>query len=402
MNKSNHRVYLDHAATTAVRPEVADAIYEVFKNSYGNPSSFYQEGHEAYHLMEDARKTIAEALNALPEEIYFTSCGTESDNWAIKGTAFALQKKGRHMITSKIEHPAVLRSMEWLEKQGFEVTYLDVDSLGRIDPEDVRKALRDDTILVSIMTANNEIGTIQPIAEIGQICREKKIYFHSDGVQALGAIPIDVKAMNVDMMSFSGHKLYAPKGIGMLYMRKGVRIENLMHGGGQEKRKRPGTENVPYIVGLAKALELAVKEMPETNAKLLEMRDYLMREIPKRIPHTKLNGDPVHRLPNNVNFSFEFIEGESILLLLDSEGYNGSSGSACASASLDPSHVLLAIGLPHEIAHGSLRISLGRENTMDEVKVFADELPVIIERLREMSPLWEDFKAGRIVKPLIP
>lgn len=401
MQKSESRVYLDHAATTAVRPEVIDTVTDVLKNHYGNPSSFYLEGHESAKILENSRKIVSQALNADPKEIYFTSCGTEADNWAVKGTAFAKKEQGKHIISSKIEHHAVLHSLDWLAKQGFEIQLLDVDEYGRVNPDDLRAAIRPDTILVTIMMANNEVGTIQPIAELGKICREHKVLFHTDAVQAFGAIPIDVEAMNIDLLSLSGHKLYAPKGVGALYMRKGVRIESLIHGGAQEMRKRAGTENLPYIAGLAKAVELAMSEMEENRERLIEMREYLKDEILKSIPHSKLNGHPEERLPNNLNFSFEFIEGESILLMLDALGYDCSSGSACTSASLDPSHVLLAMGMPHEIAHGSLRVTFGKENTMADIEKFARELPPVIERLRMMSPLWEDFRHGKI-DALIP
>ncbi len=402
MNRTQHRIYFDHAATTAVRPEVADVIYDVMKHVYGNPSSLYKEGHEAAHLVADARARLADILNCAPNELYFTSCGTESDNWAIKGTAFKLAGKGKHLITSKIEHHAILHSMEWLKTQGFDITYLDVDELGRVNPQDVAAAIREDTILVSIMMANNEVGTIQPVEEIARICHEKQVLFHCDAVQAFGAIPIDVKKLGVDMMSFSGHKLGTPKGIGLMYMRRGVRIDNLIHGGAQEYGKRAGTENVPYIAGLAKAAEMAMAEMPEKTARLTELREYLVKELLSKIPHSRYNGDPVHRLPNNMNFSFEFIEGESILLMLDALGYDTSSGSACASSDLKPSHVLLAIGLPAEIAHGSIRITLGSDNTKEDIEALAKDLPEIIERLRQMSPLWEAFQKGEIENCLIP
>lgn len=401
MNTEKKRIYLDHAATTAVRPEVREVVSGILEREYGNPSSFYEEGHRAAHILENSRHALASAIGANDREITFTSCGSESDNWAIKGSAFALKQKGRHLITSKIEHHAVLHSMQWLERQGYEVTYLDVDEYGRVLPETLEAAIRPDTILISIMMANNEVGTIQDIARLGEIARQHKILFHSDAVQAFGAIPIDVRELPVDMLSFSGHKLYAPKGVGAFYMRSGIRIDNFLHGGAQEKGKRAGTENLALIAGFAKAAELAVQEMPENTRHLLEMRDYLMKAISERIPHAKLNGHPEQRLPNNLNFSFEFIEGESILLLLDALGYACSSGSACTSASLDPSHVLLAMGMPAEIAHGSLRITMGRENSLEDVKAFASDLPAVIQRLREMSPLWEDYQKGRI-RCLIP
>lgn len=383
------RVYLDHAATTPVRPEVLAEMLPIFSGVFGNPSSFYKDGRDAKHALEDARAKFAACINADPSEIFFTSCGTESDNWAIKGAALANQAKGKHLITSKIEHHAVLHSCKALEKQGFSVTYLDVDAFGLVDPEAVRQAIRPDTILVTIMMANNEIGTIQPIKTIAGICRDQKVLFHSDAVQAAGAIAIDVRELGVDMLSFSGHKIYAPKGVGALYMRKGVRISNFMDGGAQEHNRRGGTENVPAIAGFAKAYELAVAEMADSNARLYNLRDTLIEGILSRIPFTRLNGHRTSRLPNNANFSFQFIEGESILLMLDYYGYECSSGSACTSGSLDPSHVLLAIGLPHEIAHGSLRVSFGHSNTMEDVSQIIDDLEVIVQRLRDMSPLYD-------------
>jgi cysteine desulfurase len=380
---------LDHAATTPVRPEVLEAMLPVFSRQFGNPSSFYKTGQEAKRLLEQSRQTVAGCINADPREIFFTACGTESDNWAIKGTALALADKGRHIITSKIEHHAVLHSCEALERQGYNITWLDVDDNGLVDPQAVRQALRPDTILVSIMMANNEIGTIQPIAEIGAICRENKVLFHTDAVQAAGALPIDVRALGVDMMSFSGHKLYAPKGVGALFLRRGVRIANLLDGGAQESNRRAGTENVAGIVAFARAFELAVDELAKTGQQLTQLRDAFIAKVRGKIPHTRLNGHPTLRLPNNINLSFAFIEGESILLMLDHYGYECSSGSACTSGSLDPSHVLLAIGLPHEIAHGSLRVSLGRTTQAEDLDRLADDLVVIVDRLRAMSPLYE-------------
>lgn len=388
MNEAK-RVYLDHAATTPVRPEVLEAMLPVFSRQYGNPSSFYKTGQEARRLLEQSRQTVATCINADPRELFFTSCGTESDNWAIKGTALALAGKGRHIITSKIEHHAVLHSCEALARQGYDITWLDVDADGLVDPEAVRRALRPDTILVTIMMANNEIGTIQPIAAIGTICRENKVLFHTDAVQAAGALPIDVRALNVDMMSFSGHKLYAPKGVGALFLRRGVRIANLLDGGAQESNRRAGTENVAGIVAFARAFELAVDELAKTGPQLTQIRDAFIAKVLATIPHTRLNGHPTLRLPNNINLSFAFIEGESILLMLDHHGYECSSGSACTSGSLDPSHVLLAIGLPHEIAHGSLRVSLGRTTRAEDLDRLADDLVVIVDRLRAMSPLYE-------------
>ncbi|HHU07149.1 MAG TPA: cysteine desulfurase NifS [Clostridiaceae bacterium] len=395
------RIYFDHAATTAVRPEVISAMLPIFEDVYGNPSSFYNEGYAANRYIEQSRQTVAELLNVSPKEIFFTSCGTESDNWAIKGTAFSKQKKGKHLITSTIEHHAVLHSMQALEKLGYEVTYLEVDGYGLVDPRQVEEAIRPDTILVSIMMANNEIGTIQPVAEIAEICRAKGVLFHTDAVQALGAIPVSPHDLGADLMAFSGHKFYAPKGVGIMYIKRGVRIANFMDGGAQENRRRAGTENTPYIVGITKALELALAAMPEESKRLIALRDDLIRQLQSTIPYTKLNGHPVKRLPNNINLAFEFIEGESILLLLNELGYQASSGSACTSGSLDPSHVLLAIGLTHEIAHGSLRLSLGKENTKEDTDKLANDLPGIIERLRLMSPLYADFKRGKI-KNIIP
>lgn len=385
------RVYLDHAATTPVRPEVIDVMLPIFQEHFGNPSSFYGRGQEAKRLLEDARQRVATCLNAQPHEIYFTSCGTESDNWAIKGVAKAQLAKGKHIITSKIEHHAVLHACEALEHQGYEVTYLDVDADGLIDPEAVRAAIRPDTILVSIMMANNEIGTIQPIAEIGAICREHKITFHSDAVQAAGAVPIDVTQLPVDLLAISGHKLYAPKGVGVLYIRKGTRIATFMDGGAQERNRRAGTENVPYIVGFAKAFELAMAEMTDNATRLSALRDDLIGKVLKAVPYSRLNGHPTKRLPNNANFSFEFIEGESILIMLDYNGFECSSGSACTSGSLDPSHVLLAIGLPHEKAHGSLRVTFGHSSEAEDNDRLVGALVKIVARLREISPLWETF-----------
>jgi len=389
--KNVSRVYLDNAATTAVRQEVIDAMLPVFQENFGNASSIYQEGQKAKNTLEDARARVAVCLNAEPSEIYFTSCGSESDNWAIKGAAYRWAKKGKHIITSAIEHHAILHSCEALAKQGYEITYIPVDEFGLVNPADIEAAIRPDTILVSVMMANNEIGTIEPIEEIAKICRAKKVLFHTDAVQAGGTLPIDVKALGVDMLSLSGHKLHAPKGIGVLYIRKGAVISNLMDGGGQERAKRAGTENLPYIVGFAKALELATSEMETSTPKLEKLRDGLINAVLGTIPHSRLNGHPTKRLPGNANFCFEFIEGESLLLLLDSMGFSCSSGSACTSGSLDPSHVLLAIGLPHEIAHGSLRVTIGKFNTEEEVMSIVPALQKIVQRLRDMSPLYEDF-----------
>ena len=388
-------IYLDHAATTYVKPEVFEAMKPYFTEEYGNPSSIYSIGRLNRKVVEDARISVAKSIGAAePSEIYFTGSGTEGDNWAIKGTALRLMKKGKHIITSNIEHPAVLATCEFLEKQGYEITYIKVDDKGLINPEDVDRAIRPDTILVSVMMANNEIGTIEPIKEIAQVCKKHGVLFHTDAVQAAGNIPIDVKDLGVDLLSVSGHKFYGPKGIGMLYIRKGVKIENFVHGGHQERNKRAGTENVPGIVGFATALELANKNMEAHHKKLSNLRDRALKGITDRIPHIRVNGSMEKRLPGNLNVSFRFVEGESVLLMLDMKGIKASSGSACTSGSLDPSHVLLAIGLPHEIAHGSLRMSFGDINTEEEVDFLIDSLDEIINKLRNMSPLYEDFNKG--------
>ena len=385
--------YMDYSATTYVKPEVLDAMMPFFTEKFGNPSSFYGISRETKMAVDNARAQVAKAINCDPNEVYFTGGGSEADNWAIKGIATAHMKKGNHIITTKIEHHAVLHTCEFLEKFGFEVTYLDVNEEGFIDLKQLESAITDKTILVSIMFANNEIGTIQPIKEIGAICREKKVLFHTDAVQAIGSVPVDVKEMNIDLLSLAGHKLYGPKGIGALYIRKGVRIDNLIHGGGQERGRRAGTENIPGVVGLGKAIEIATENIEENRARLTVLRDKLIDGILERIPYARLNGPRGDkRLPGNSNISFEFIEGESILLSLDFEGICASSGSACTSGSLDPSHVLLAIGLPHEKAHGSLRTTLGAASTEEDVEKLLNELPPIIERLRNMSPLWYDFK----------
>ena len=384
-------VYMDYAATTYVKPEVLEEKMPFFTEKYGNPSSFYGISRETKMAIDKARGRVAKALNCDMNEVYFTAGGSEADNWAIKGIASAHRKKGNHIITTKVEHHAVLHTCEYLEKQGFEVTYLNVDEEGFINLEELNNAITDKTILVSIMFANNEIGTIQPIKEIGEICRERKVLFHTDAVQAVGNIEIDVKDMNIDLLSLAGHKIYGPKGIGALYVRKGVRIDNLVHGGGQERARRAGTENTASIVGLGKAIELASENLEEHNKKLTVLRDRLIDGL-LEVPHTRLNGPRGDkRLPGNVNITFEFIEGESILLSLDFEGVCASSGSACTSGSLDPSHVLLAIGLPHELAHGSLRLTLGDGSTDEDVDYVLEVVPPIIERLRNMSPLWEDF-----------
>lgn len=385
--------YMDYSATTYVKPEVLDAMMPFFTEKFGNPSSFYGISRETKMAIDNARAQVAKAINCDPNEVYFTGGGSEADNWAIKGIATAHMKKGNHIITTKIEHHAVLHTCEFLEKFGFEVTYLDVNEEGFVDLKQLEEAITDKTILVSIMFANNEIGTIQPIKEIGALCREKKVLFHTDAVQAVGSVPVDVKEMNIDLLSLAGHKLYGPKGIGALYIRKGVRIDNLIHGGGQERGRRAGTENIPGVVGLGKAIELATENIEENRARLTVLRDKLIDGILERIPYARLNGPRGDkRLPGNSNISFEFIEGESILLSLDFEGICASSGSACTSGSLDPSHVLLAIGLPHEKAHGSLRTTLGAASTEEDVEKLLNELPPIIERLRNMSPLWYDFK----------
>lgn len=387
MNEGTTRtVYFDHAATTPTHPYVIEKMLPYYSLHFGNPSSPYALAYESQQAIEEARKSVAKALGALPEEIYFTSGGTESDNWAIKGIAYANQKKGNHIITSQIEHHAVLHACEYLEKQGFTVTYLPVDRYGRVSPQDIEAAITDKTTLITIMTANNEIGTIQPIREIGEIARKHKVYFHTDAVQAIGAFKIDVKLMNIDLLSLSAHKFYGPKGMGALYIRKGVKIDSFHHGGAQERRRRAGTENVPGIVGLGKAIELATLDIESRSNKLRRLQGRLINGL-LSIPHSRLNGHPSERLPNNVNVIFKFIEGESIILLLDSLGIYASTGSACTSASLDPSHVLLACGLPHEIAHGSLRLTLGEENTDKDVDYLLEVIPGIVERLRSMSPL---------------
>ncbi len=385
-------IYLDNSATTPLKEEVLDAMLPYLKEHYGNPSSIYKIGQKAKAAVELAREQVANALGASPREIFFTGCGTESDNWAIKGIAYAKAKSGKHIISSKIEHHAVLHTLQSLEKQGFEVTYLDVDSTGKISLDELEKSIRPDTILITIMAANNEIGTIEPVAKIGKIAKDHKIIFHTDAVQAIGSIEIDVQKMNIDLLSLSAHKFGGPKGIGALYIRNGVRPEIFMHGGAQERAKRAGTENVASIVGLGKAITLATENILEKAKKISAMRDRLIKEIPEKIPYVKLNGHPTDRLPGNVNFSFEFIEGESLLLLLDLNGIAASSGSACTSGSLDPSHVLLALGLPHEIAHGSLRLSIGEINTEDDIDTVLEVLPNIVQRLRDMSPLYEKVK----------
>lgn len=384
-------IYLDNAATTRTAPEVVDAMLPYFTEKYGNPSSVYGFAAENKEAVSRQRRVIAEVLGAKENEIYFTAGGTESDNWALTATAEAYASKGKHIITSRIEHHAILHTCEYLEKRGYEVTYLDVDENGLVDPKKVEEALRPDTILISIMTANNEIGTIQPIREIGEIARAHGVLFHTDAVQAFAQIPINVEECRIDMLSASGHKLNGPKGIGFLYIRKGVKIRSFIHGGAQERKRRAGTENVPGIVGLGKAVELAASTMEERAERETKLRDYTIARIEKEIPYCRLNGDRVKRLPNNINFSFRFIEGESMLIKLDLKGICASSGSACTSGSLDPSHVLLAIGLPHEIAHGSLRMTLGADTTKEDLDYTVDCLKQIVEEIRSMSPLYEDF-----------
>lgn len=384
-------IYLDHAATTKCAPEAVQAMLPYFTEYYGNASTIYQLGAQSKKAIQNTRSKIAESLHADSSEIYFTAGGSESDNWALVATAEAYASKGKHIITSKIEHHAILHTCEYLEKRGFQITYVDVDANGIVKLDELEKAIRPDTILISIMFANNEIGTIQPIEEIGRIAKEKGILFHTDAVQAYGHVPIDVEALHIDMLSASGHKLNGPKGIGFLYIRKGVKIRSFVHGGAQERGRRAGTENVPGIVGLGVAIEKAFSGMEERIQKETKMRDYLIERIEKEIPYCRLNGDRVKRLPGNVNFSFEFIEGESLLIMLDMKKICASSGSACTSGSLNPSHVLLAIGLPHEIAHGSLRLTLDHENTIEEMDYVVDAVREIVEKLRAMSPLYEDF-----------
>jgi cysteine desulfurase len=383
---------MDHAATTPVATDVLNAMIPYFTESFGNPSSLYTVGQKNKEAITAAREKVAKVLNASPDEIYFTSGGTESDNWALKGTAFTYRSKGNHIITTKIEHHAILHSAEYLAKLGYDVTYLDVDSEGRVSVEDVEKAITDKTILVSIMFANNEIGTIQPIAEIGKLCHKKGILFHTDAVQAVAHVPIDVKAMNVDMLSLSAHKFYGPKGTGVMYIRKGVKLDNYIHGGGQERGRRATTENVAGIVGLGAAIERANLKMEEERRRLSELRNNLIAEIMNRIPYAKLNGAlGENRLPNNVNVSLIGVEGETLIMDLDMFGISASTGSACSSGSLDPSHVLMAIGLSHEQAHGSLRLSLGESTTKEDIDYVVEKLVGIVERRRNMSPLWEDF-----------
>lgn len=384
-------IYLDNAATTKTAPEVVDAMLPYFSEYYGNASTIYSLGAESKKAMDHARQTIADSLGAKPEEIYFTAGGSESDNWALKATAEAYASKGKHIITTKIEHHAILHTCEYLEKRGFEITYLNVDRDGLISLDELKAAIRPDTILISVMFANNEIGTIEPIAEIGEIAKEHGVLFHTDAVQAYAQVPINVDEMHIDMLSASGHKLNGPKGIGFLYIRKGVKIRSFVHGGAQERSRRAGTENIPGIVGLGAAVERAMRIMDTKTRKEIELRDYLIGRLENEIPHCWLNGHRTKRLPNNINFSFLFIEGESMLIMLDMKGICASSGSACTSGSLDPSHVLLAIGLKHEEAHGSLRLTLSEESTKEEMDIVTEEVKKIVQRLRDMSPLYEDF-----------
>ena len=386
-------IYMDHSATTYVKPEVLEAMIPYFTEYFGNPSSIYGIARYSKKAIDTARVQTAKALGADPDEIYFTSGGSESDNWAIKGVALANRKRGNHIITTQIEHHAVFHTCRFLEKEGFEVTYLPVDQYGLVNPVDLEKAITDKTILISVMYANNEIGTLEPIVELGAIARKHKVYFHTDAVQAIGNVSIDVKSQNIDLLSLSAHKFYGPKGVGALYIRKGVRIENLIHGGGQERKRRAGTENIAGIVGLGKAIELATADIPGHNAKIKAMRDRLIKGVLEKIPNSRLNGHPEKRLPGNFNVSFEFIEGESMLLWLDDEGICASTGSACTSGSLEPSHVLLATGLPVEISHGSLRLTLGDVNTEGDVDFVLEVLPKVVKKLRDMSPLYQ--KSGK-------
>ena len=385
------RIYADNAATTKVAPEVVDAMLPYFTETYGNPSSIYNEGRTARVAVEKAREQVANAIGASPKEIYFTGSGSEADNWALRSTARALSKKGNHIITSAVEHHAVLHTCQDLEKQGFEVTYLPVDKYGMVSPDDVKAAIKDTTIMISIMFANNEIGTIMPIAEIGKIAKEAGVVFHTDAVQAVGNVEIDVKAMNIDMLSLTAHKFHGPKGCGALYVRQGVKLMSFITGGAQERMRRAGTENVPGIVGLGKAIELATANIKEKQEKLIALRERYIKKVLETVPYSRLNGHPTERLAGNANISFEYIEGEGLLLSLDMKGIAASSGSACTSGSLDPSHVLLAIGLKHEQAHGSLRTSFGEDTTVEDIDYMVDAIAEIVARLRSMSPLYEDF-----------
>ena len=384
-------IYMDNAATTQVYPEVLNEMLPYFTEHYGNPSAIYSFAGEAKRGVDHAREIVAKAIGAKTEEIYFTGGGSESDNWALKATAEAYANKGKHIITTAIEHHAILHSAQWLEKHGYEVTYVGVDEDGKVKLDELEAAIRPDTILISVMAANNEIGTIQPLKEIGAIAKKHGVLFHTDAVQAFAHIPIDVDEMNIDMLSASGHKINGPKGIGIMYIRKGVKIRSFIHGGAQERQRRAGTHNVPGIVGIGKATEISIANMEKNNEYEIKLRDHLIERVLNEIPYSRLNGDRTDRLPNNANFCFRFIEGESMLILLDQAGICGSSGSACTSGSLDPSHVLLAIGLPHEIAHGSLRLTISEKTTMEDIDYTVDTLKKIIERLRSMSPLYEDF-----------
>lgn len=389
----NRKIYLDNAATTKTRPEVVEAMLPYFTERFGNPSSVYEFASQNRTAVDEARAQIAKVLGAEEKDIYFTAGGSESDNWALKAAAEAYQEKGNHIITTKIEHHAILHTCEYLEKHGVQVTYLDVDENGAVKLDELKKAIRPTTILISIMFANNEIGTIQPVREIAEIAKEHGVLFHTDAVQAFGQVPIDVEGMGIDMLSASGHKLNGPKGIGFLYIRKGLKLRSFIHGGAQERRRRAGTENVPGIIGFGKAAEIAQATMEERAKKETALRDMLIERILKEIPYVRLNGHRTKRLPNNVNVSFQFVEGESLLIMLDMQDICASSGSACTSGSLDPSHVLLAIGLPHEIAHGSLRMTLSHETTEEEIEYTIEKLKEIVAKLRSMSPLYEDFVA---------
>jgi cysteine desulfurase len=384
-------IYLDNAATTKTAPEVVSEMLPYFTENYGNPSSIYSIGGTAKEAVTKVRERIASSLGAKNNEIYFTGGGSESDNWALIATAQAYEAKGKHIITSKIEHHAILHACSYLEKQGYEISYVDVDENGIVKLDELERAIRPDTVLISVMFANNEIGTIQPIKEIGAIAKAHGVLFHTDAVQAYAHVPIDVDEMNIDMLSASGHKFHGPKGIGFLYIRTGIKIRSFIHGGQQERGRRAGTENVTGIVGMGKAVDLSFSRMEESAAKQKELRDYLIKRIKEEVPYCRLNGDGVRRLPNNVNYSFQFIEGESLLIMLDMKGICASSGSACTSGSLDPSHVLLSIGLPHEIAHGSLRLTVSEENTIAEMDIVIDAIKEIVDKLRKMSPLYEDF-----------
>lgn len=387
----NRKIYLDNAATTATRPEVVEAMLPYFTEKFGNPSSVYEFASQNKSAVDEARDTIARALRSNSADVYFTAGGSESDNWALKATAEAYKDKGNHIITSKIEHHAILHTCEYLEKQGFEITYLDVDESGVVKLDQLEAAIKPTTILISIMFANNEIGTIEPIKQIGEIAKKHKVLFHTDAVQAFGQVDIDVDELNIDMLSASGHKLNGPKGIGFLYIRKGLKLRSFVHGGAQERHRRAGTENVPAIVGFGKAIEIAMATLEDRTKKEIELRDELITRVLAEVPYVRLNGHRTNRLPNNANFSFQFIEGESLLIMLDMQDICASSGSACTSGSLDPSHVLLAIGLPHEIAHGSLRLTLSEDTTKEEIKYVIDKIKEIVEKLRSMSPLYEDF-----------